>query len=148
MMMRCALLCVMLFAPALPAQAGEIYRWTDEAGAVHYGDRPVGAGAQKMAPAPAPAIDPDMQRRRSYQRRLLNAYEEERDMARDEQARMRREESLRREKCRLAREMLRGYTEAAAVYTSDDAGRRIALSDTERETVTDAARRDVSRWCE
>ncbi|MCK7593912.1 DUF4124 domain-containing protein [Pseudomarimonas salicorniae] len=48
---------------ALPAAAGEIYKWTDEKGRTHYSDRPPPAQVEserRAIPAePAPAVDGD-----------------------------------------------------------------------------------------
>lgn len=55
----------------MPAQAGELYRWVDKAGKVHYGDVPPAETAQieekKFSPAETPGADLPYATRRAQQ---------------------------------------------------------------------------------
>jgi hypothetical protein len=143
--------CVLLGCSAAAWGAG-VYKWVDEDGQIHYGDRPQGEDVESVKTAPAPSSVPPAataeEDRLEKQRRLLDAYEKER---RDQQAaaeKARAEEEQRQKNCAQARDRLRRFEQAGYLYDLDDNGERVILSDAERARRTDEARREVARWCE
>lgn len=86
------------------AQAGDIYRWTDADGRVHYGDRPPPQGAQKIdAPPPAP-LSPGQAEQRLEEIRARNAASAEaRAQAREERAQAEAQREQRAAECAAAR---------------------------------------------
>ena len=68
-------------AVASAVVTAEVYRWVDADGNVHYGDRPPAAGvdSRTLSLPPAPVEEADQARRSLKQRRLLEAFESERD---------------------------------------------------------------------
>ena len=131
----------------LPAAGEEVYRWTDDHGRVHFGDRPAGALARPVELQRAPAPDAVAAERRERQQRLLDAFEQDRREAQEQAARARREEDVRRERCAHARDQARGVEEAGVVYELDAAGNRRYLSDGAREQALAQVRHAVERWC-
>ena len=76
--MRWTVLGLALLASPVLGQA--VYKWADEQGRIHYGDRPGHSNASSVgtrAP-PAPTLDTEAAERRVQQRRLLEAFVEER----------------------------------------------------------------------
>ncbi len=129
------------------AIGGEIYRWVDESGQVHFGDRPAGTSASRVAAPPAHRVDTDLQQRYQKRRKLLNAFQEEHEQERQEEL-VAREEAMTREKnCTIARDTLRAYLESATLYRLDEKGNRVNLSDAERTRAESKAREDVTYWC-
>ncbi len=47
----------------------------------------------------------------------------------------------------LARDRLRRFEMAGTLYNLDNEGKRVYLSDAERQQSTERARADVARWC-
>lgn len=149
-MRRLALLLALapLLVPASPA--GEIYKWVDPQGKVHYGDRAPAAGAHKLD---VPVTRDDAadasaaESRREKRDRLLRAFEKERrarDAQRAEEKRQRAEE---RRRCRTAQDNLQRVREAAYLYKRDEKGERVIYSDEQRREATKKWERAVEQWC-
>ena len=136
-------------ALASAVATGEVYKWVDADGNVHYGDRPPATevDARSLSLPPAPAEEPDQARRSLKQRRLLEAFEAERnqrDQAEAEALAARRE---RARDCKNARRELARFERANIVYTSDASGARIYMSDEERHIATANARAWIGKHC-
>ncbi len=133
--MRWLLLFVGLMV-ALVAAATDAYRWTDEHGQVHYGQRPPPQGAKRLdipsTEAPPGAKDADAEKRRARQRRLLDAYTYEREQ--DEARREREEQRVRElaQECQRVQRYWRRLTYSGPVYIKGDDGERRYLNDQQR----------------
>jgi hypothetical protein len=142
----------LLVLGAAALQAG-VYRWVDDQGRVHYGDKPPTVGAEELeVPVQKPetnATEAKSEEQRALEReRLLQRFQEDRDKKR-EQAKKRAEEKAERKRlCALAKDQLRVYTEATGLYDLDEEGERKVLSFEERERVTREAEQEVKRWCD
>ncbi len=148
-MQRSQLQAVLALALASAVATGEVYKWVDTDGNVHYGDRPpaTGVDARSISLPPAPAEAPDQARRSLKQRRLLEAFEAERnqrDQAEAEASAARRE---RARDCENARRELARVERANIVTTSDASGARIYMSDEERRIATANARAWIGKHC-
>ena len=114
--------------------ATEIYKWVDEEGQVHYGNRPTGQGGEKIGIKIAPK--PKQQTFRNHeakQRRLIQVMSEERqEAAQQRQAQKERLQQLKI-KCAEARKSLQEMQHAAGIYTLNDEGETLFLSERERE---------------
>ncbi len=126
-----------------------VYKWTDEAGNVHFSDRPIpGKTEEMLLPDTAPNYDAEMEKRRAKQQKVLKAFEKERKK-RHAQAKKDKENAAERKKrCTLARAYLRQINEVQLLYKWDDQGERIFLSENEREKELARRRGAVARWCE
>ena len=133
-----------VFAALLAASAAnaQVYRWVDDQGKVHYGERPP-SGA-KAAPvqdklatppgAPAPKAAPDAsQQERDFQRRRM---EREQNEAREQQAAEKAKQQCERERARLAqlrnvRRIQSGVDEKGNLRYMNDAERADAIASQE-----------------
>ncbi len=130
------------------AGAGEIYRWTDADGNVHFGDRPPDPDrADKVEVRPPPADPAAARRRLEQERRLLRAFDEERRAQERERREAAREAERRRRNCDKAREILKEYREAAYLYDENPDGSRRIFSHEERAAAEREAQEQVARWC-
>jgi hypothetical protein len=127
-----------------------VYRWVDEDGKVHFGDRPGSAESaeevtvkqEKSAAQPVPGEA----NREQTRQRLLERYEQER-MEKKAAAEQRKTEQARRKRnCAIARDRLKVYQQSA-LYDIDENGERVFLSDAERKQALAEARKDVKQWC-
>jgi hypothetical protein len=132
---------------ALAAVGEEMYRWTDERGQVHYGDRPGRAQAQSIAAPRAPVPEPGQAERQARQQRLLEAFDEERRRNVEQSTQKARDEQVRVTRCALARDYLRGLESAGQIYRLAANGERVYLEDTDRARALAEARDDVDHWC-
>ena len=124
------------------ASAGEIYRYVDEQGSVHYLDRPTGeSGEERMditysATNPA-SVNAQVKRRSDYMAALDEAREETRGR-REAEAQARAEVEARAAKCEENRNRLESYLQSRRLYRQNDAGEREYLDD---EQILEARRR-------
>lgn len=133
---------------SLPPAAGEVFKWTDGSGRVHYSDRPP-AGAGTPVPLRAsPAPDPGREAREEHRRRLLEAYERERSQRKAQSAKAREDSADRARRCAYAREELRRRERTGRMFDFDEAGRRHYLSGEEVDRAREDARAAVRRWCD
>ncbi|MGD8407640.1 MAG: DUF4124 domain-containing protein [Thiohalophilus sp.] len=141
----------LLLGGLLISTAGaEVYKWTDEQGRVHYGDKPPDQGARQMqidAGNGSPGPIPSEAERREKTQRLLRAYDEERRIKQQQEQRQEAEEAERRRRCARARDRLRRYTYAGSLYQLDDQGNRRYLDDSNRQQTEERARQEVEKWC-
>ncbi len=133
---------------------GEIYRWVDGDGKVHFGDRPP-PRASESVPLPdsaPPRLSVDERRRREErrraQRRLLEVYREERRAAEAARDEAQRQEAERERRCAAARQRLADYERAQGLYDTLPDGSRRYLSRAERRAETEKARQAVAHWCD
>ncbi|MBI3221923.1 MAG: glutaredoxin family protein [Nitrosomonadales bacterium] len=77
-MKRIVLLFGCMLAMQINAQAGDLYRWLDSSGGVHYGDMPPAGPTQveaiELAPAPPPDIEWPYETRRAQQNFPVTLY--------------------------------------------------------------------------
>lgn len=147
---RLFLLLIVLPA-ALPAGA-EIYKWTDEQGRVHYGDRKEKAAGEveqleETAPATRPAESDEARRRKEKRRRLLEVMEEDRRRKQEEKAEAERARRQAEARCKRFRKRLQTTWNAQYLYRKGDDGERQVLSDAERAEETKRLEAAVEKWC-
>ncbi|HSS64839.1 MAG TPA: DUF4124 domain-containing protein [Gammaproteobacteria bacterium] len=128
--------------------AAGVYRWVDERGEVHYGDRP--PSKKESAPveiksAPAPAQEDG--KRRLKTQRLLDALESERNRKKQEAAQARADKARQRHNCQIARRQAALYQRANNISRRGPDGERTYLNDEERSQALARARIRVDKWC-
>ena len=146
----CRMLVLLLVAATVAtAASAEIYKWVDEHGRVHYGDKPQDPAARPVHVDTAPVPDSDADVRRERQQKLLDALTDERDTHRQEAAAAVEERKRRQANCGIARQNLSKMTSASFLYKpgSDPSNPEI-LTDAERDKATMAAQAEVKKWCE
>lgn len=128
--------------------AAGVYRWLDEDGKVHYGDKP--PSKEESTPVEiksAPAPRPEDSERRVKTRRLLDALESEREREKHEAAQATAEKAHQQSNCQSARRQLRLYQRANSIFRQGPEGERIYLSDEERGQALARARALKREWC-
>ncbi|MDR9436999.1 MAG: DUF4124 domain-containing protein [Thiohalophilus sp.] len=133
------------------SMAADVYKWTDEQGRVHYGDKPPEKGAQSMDVDPGESSGspiPGDAERREKTRRLLRAYEEERRIKQQREQRQQAQAAERRKRCAWARDRLRRYQQAGRLYDLDEQGNRKILGDSQRQQAEARAAQEVRQWCD
>jgi hypothetical protein len=137
-------LVLVLSATALTtsAVAGEIYKYVDEAGNVHYVDRPTGeSGEERLAitysGTSTAAVSAQVKRRQDYMEALDEARSET-ESRREAEAQARAEMEARAKKCQESRARLESYLQAHRLYRQDESGERQYLDD---EQILEARRK-------
>lgn len=102
------------------AQAGEVYRWVDKQGRVHYGDRPK-HDAEQVHIAPPPATGTESA---------------EADAAASKAA-----------ECARKKAQLEGYRKASAIKETDGLGRTREYSEAERQQLLALTEQQMNQAC-
>ena len=133
------------------AVASEIYKWTDEDGTVHYGDRPTGADTeQRMAITYQRTTGASVERqvtamadRQASRAEARTAADAEAQQAADAAA----EVEARKERCEKYRAQLETMLQAHKLYREDDSGERVYLDDQQREEARMRAEELIAENC-
>ena len=139
------LLVALLWTQA-PVRA-EVYRWVDENGQVHFGDQSREARTYAIKPHSGSSAQGDQQQRMHNTRKLLNAYQIERQQALEHQAEQKEKADKRKTNCNRARDDLRKYTEVGNIYRLGEDGEREYLSERDRASLLQRSRQAVAHWC-
>ena len=148
MYLRKSLISVFMLILMLPAQAG-VYKWVDENGKVHYGDKPTtdAANEVKVNKTKSTEGSRNSAERKNLQQRFLKAREDERNeknKARAEAKQKRAETKLR---CTQAKKEYDKYRYAGAIYDKGKDGERKYLSFKKREEYERSLSDAVQKWC-
>lgn len=133
----------------LPISAGaEVYKWVDEQGRVHYGDKPASNSAQPLDIERAPAApDPRREQRREKRDRLLQQFADERAAARRDAEEQARQKAARERRCEQARQRLWRYEHSQYLYEETASGERRILDDSERTRQQQQLRDHIATEC-
>ena len=149
-----ALLCGLFCCGLIGAATAQVFKWVDEKGVTHYGERPPqGQKAQPVeakpltTPAAGPASSPGkaqgsenwQEQNLEFQRRRI---QRERQAERDQQA-----AKDKQRRCNVARDDLRRLESARRLYDLNDKGERVYLDDTGHKAALGRAHLRVDRSC-
>lgn len=147
-MFRLSILAVVVLTGLTPPVVAEIYRWTDENGKVHFGDKaPQNSKAEDVSET-ANAVNIDSSGAEQQKLDRLFPKEDEYDQRRqqaDKQQRAEREKDLRA-RCVEARKDLRMYREGR-FYFIDDEGNRSTITSKERDRRADELEQAIREHC-
>jgi hypothetical protein len=145
-----ALALLLLLAMAGTA-SGQIYKWTDEDGNVHFTDKPVAEEAERVAiqskRTDAAKVQAQVQARADA---AAKAAEEEAAATpqgpTEEELQARLEE--RAKKCATYRERLQRFVQSRRIYREDEAGERVYLSEEEMQEAREKVENQVQEYCD
>jgi len=122
--MRRLILVMLILAPV--SGWGEIYRWTDASGQVHYGEQP-GPGAEAIEVKPQ-VVERDAATRQSQERlqKVLDARQQEQAASAQKQA---SKAAVRNEKCSKLRQAQQDLGHGGMYFSDDANGERTFYSD-------------------
>ena len=110
----------------------EVYKWVDEHGQTHYGEKPPEGEATEIKIQDTPGADASMHKQYEERDKLLKIYEEERNIKEEEKRKAEEQARKQAEKCREVENELKDIHQGHVVYyTTDDKGERRYLSDAE-----------------
>jgi hypothetical protein len=130
--------------------AGDIYKWVDEDGNVHYGDKPIGTQSERMAIESRPTDPSRVSAATESLMASRDAAAERRadmDATAAEQAELRAEAEQRAERCASARAQLQRMLTARRVYQEDENGERVYLDDAERNAARERVENQIDDYC-
>ncbi len=126
----------------------EIYKWVDEQGRVHYGDKavdnsePMNVPSEKKQSSSASPED-----RKERRQRLLQAFEEDRAARKQQAEEVRQKKAKLSRQCVVAKDQLRGMQRSNRLYDLDKSGNRVYLSDEQRRNATARLSAEIKKHC-
>ncbi len=125
----------------------EIYKWTDEQGQVHYGDKSVVSAKQMEVDTSKQGHIKINDSREGKRQKLLDAYAD--DHKREKIAKTKHQKKLKKQKkkCVKSKDQLKRYERASSLYDLDKEGNRITISNMEREKRTMALHDKIKKYC-
>lgn len=115
--------------------AGEIYKWTDADGNVHYVDRPTGDPSEQRVSVVSRSTNNSSVKASIDARRDREAAREEKRASRaeaeKEAAQAKADEEKRQQQCQTYRAQLESYLQSQRLYREDESGERVYLEEAE-----------------
>ncbi|MEX2126578.1 MAG: DUF4124 domain-containing protein [Woeseia sp.] len=131
--------------------AGEIYKWTDADGNVHFGDRPSGAASEERLAIGSSPTDPDRVRAIVQARNDAGAARAEAQAATKAEEptaeELRAAELERAEKCSTYKERLQKFVTSRRLYREDENGERVYLDEEETLAARARVQEQVVEYC-
>lgn len=130
----------------------EVYRWVDKDGRVHFSDRPrAGAETVKIRPASPRSTNTgevlDEAARRDKQRRVLNAYQKDREERRATRAKSQAEQDKLAERCKILEKRIGNANNARFLYRKGEDGQKQVLSNEDRAEYVAKLRDAADSYC-
>lgn len=132
------------------AFAAKIYKWVDNEGNVHYGERPPSEQAKELSlpksvttPRGAPA-----EQGTSKGEGFLETLDKERKQQSEEQAKQAEEQKVRKANCAIARRQEATLAIGGRIAEVDEKGERRFLSDEDIQRKLQEAREAIKKWCD
>ena len=148
--MKNRLMLLACFCVALPVNA-EIYRWTDDNGRVHYGERPPHDAANRVdlsrASRPAAPAASETERR-ARQQRMLDAFSHKREQKKAQKALEQQKRQQLAKDCEQIKRHWRDLNYGGPIYYEMPDGGRRYLDDNERAAELDELRPAYRQACE
>jgi hypothetical protein len=125
-----------------------IYKWVDEEGRTHYGEKPPVEDASKVNIRDVPKIDDSLKQQSIDQQKLLEIYEEERKQKKEEKLKAEKEMAERKKQCQyLASELSDLKQGGVAFYDLDEKGERKYYSEAELAAYIDTKQKEYDKNC-
>jgi len=141
------ILTIIMFALSYSAWGGEIYKWVDEKGNVHFSDQPGKSEAQQID-MPKFKTDPVLEQRQQDRQEMEKKEQDQNTAKSADEAEAQKKEQQRKKNCITARERVEQLQTVRRLFRIDESGERHDLSDEERATALQKAREDVKTWCD
>jgi Domain of unknown function (DUF4124) len=141
------LIVVFVFITGAKAQA-EIYKWKDEKGKVHYGDKPV-TSSEQMNINEESLTRKSISKSAREQRRnkLIETYDSERKEKKEQQAKAKKKKNKLNAQCGNAKDRLRRYKRASSLYDVDKDGNRTTLPDDVKQSAIARLHKQIKKHC-
>ncbi len=152
MIYKSAIACLVMFVVSASgiAFANDIYKWTDENGDVHYGDRPTAVMTVKHVAISSSPSDPSKVQARARSRYASedsaqdSASREQQGPTKDELAAQAAE---KRQKCDTYKARLKKFVQSRRLYKMDDNGERVYLDEKQAQATRERVENQVQEYC-
>lgn len=144
--------CLILFAVSVSgiAFANEIYKWTDEEGNAHYGDRPSGEESEERLDIVSRPTDPARVQARVESRHAAKEQPEQAapaEPAGPTEEELRAQAAERAEKCETYKARLQKFVTSRRLYRHDENGERVYLDEEQAQAARERVENQVQEYC-
>lgn len=143
------LMAYILLITAMPVFA-DVYKWIDDKGQVHYGDKPSDVTEMeemKLDNKASSGVALDDDSRDEKRQRLLDTMQEDRQEKEQQREKNRIEKENRQRRCVYLRDRLRRAQAANGIYRLDKDGNRVFLTDAGRQQSEENLRAQINKNC-
>ncbi len=139
---------IAIFLMASPVTAG-IYKWTDEKGNVHFGDRPVnqGAATELIYDTESRAGITNSSGNNKERNRMAKELEDDRKERQNNREERRIAQKKAQKRCARSKDQLRQYQRASSIYKLKNNGDRVYYSKEEREAKEKKISKSIAKYC-
>ena len=132
------------------AFANDIYKWTDEDGNVHYGDRPTGDATEERMAISSSSTNPAKVQARAQSRYAPKEPAEE-AVANEPQGptedELRVQAEQRKQKCDTYKARLQKFVQSRRLYKQDENGDRVYLDEDQTQAARERVENQVQEYC-
>jgi len=139
----------LLFLLTTPIVQAGTYRWVDENGQTHFGDRPPtnAASDEVELKAPAPSSDAAARERRQRMNEFLEQSQRERAERNEAEAKLEAKAAKHEARCEALRARLKYLKSVSGIYRLNSEGERVFVDDEENERIRQEFRARVQSEC-
>ena len=137
---------ILMFLYSITGYA-EIYKWIDEQGKVHYGDKAVEDSKEIDVNISNRGHLKVNESREKKRRKLLKAFDDDRQRENKEKAKKKKKKKKLKRNCAISKDRLRVYERASSLYDIDKNGNKVVLSNKEREKTLTELRKSINKHC-
>jgi len=145
MLQNIVIICALLISP-LTVYA-EIYKWVDEQGKVHYGDKPVNNSTEMEVNISKQGHIKIKNSREQKRQKLLESYADDQERKDKNKEKKKKKKEKHERNCVLSIDRLRQYERASSLYNLDKEGKRVTVSTEERARKTNDLRKKINKYC-
>jgi len=125
----------------------EIYKWVDEQGVIHYGDKPVNNSKEMEVNISKQGNIKINNKREQKRQKLLESYADDQQREEKEKEKLKKKKKKLERSCVQSKDMLRQYERARSLYNLNKEGERVTISSEERLRKTDSLRNKINKYC-
>lgn len=144
--MKKLLITLLLFFSSL-TNAG-VYKWTDENGNVHYGDKPTTSSEQlNISTEKSTRSSMTDEAREERRQRISDSLTDDRLERNKKKAEAKKKKAKLNSQCVYAKDRLKRYQRAGRLYNLDKEGNRVTLSDKSRDKTIASLQKEIRKNC-
>lgn len=125
----------------------EIYKWVDDQGRTHYGDKPTESSKEIEVNTQKKDLINTGESREERRQKLLDSFDEDRARKNEEKEKQKQAKEKHMRQCAFAKDRLRRYERAGYLYNLDKDGNRVVISKEERKQTVDGLRDNIKKYC-
>jgi len=125
----------------------EIYKWVDEQGKVHYGDKPIDNSTEMDVNISKQGHIKINNNREQKRQKLLESYADDQEREDKKKEKLKKKKKKLDRNCVRSKDRLRQYERASSLYNLDKEGKRITMSKEERKKMTTNLREKINKYC-